>query len=658
MGKASRRKKQKLDGSGGKRKNLSRGDRTREKRSVACGVIWLWIVGVVIVCIVGAGYLFMGSNRSVEVTNGWPESLTAGSLKDFNVLIVTLDTTRKDRLGCYGYVQAETPELDDIARRGLKFTRAVTVAPITLTSHATLFTGLYPPNHGARDNGEYELGADQTTLAEIFRDTGYETAAFVSAFVLNARFGTDQGFDLYDDTIGSGARLNVGETLDYRTGSDVTDMAVKWLRDRDRTRRFFTWVHYFDPHRPYKLKGDYAERFADRQYDGEIAQMDHAIGQLVTALEQEKYLENTLIIFISDHGESLGDHQEPTHANLVYDAVMNAPFILFCPGKFTLPHEIDDLTCITDIFPTVLRLNGIGSVGQFPCDGVDLTGGIGSGKSRTVYMETMTPYIKHGWSPLFAIRGWSDKYIKAPTNEYYDLNADPGELDNLVESQSPDLQNRISSLRDQLADKLSQWPSVQDVLGARVEVDAETWRELNALGYVQTLDDRRHEMDLANPREMMPVLHGIDLAGAYLRARDLDSALREIKRAEKISPNDRHVLKTMGKIYLYMGNETKAVMAFKRVIRIRPDVDVYLSLSQIMMKNSRLMEAGTYLEKAFEMDSQHGGLWIARGDLHRIHHRREDALNAYRKAIEVDEIRVREAAEQRIRDTLANRPLL
>jgi arylsulfatase A-like enzyme len=256
-----------------------------------------------------------------------PPSVTAGAARGYDVILVTLDTVRQDRLGCYGYEYGSTPTFDALAERGVRFEQAVTAAPLTLPSHATMMTGVTPPRHGVHDNGIYRLDEDNETFAEVARAAGYQTAAFVGCFVLDARFGLNQGFDVYDfDVSERGLRPQM---LDFneRSANEVTDAALAWLGERDPERPYFLWVHYFDAHLPYQSPLAGEARFAGRPYDAEIAFVDREVGRLLEAVDPER----SLVAVASDHGEALGDHGEPTHGLFLYESTVRVPMIVTGP---------------------------------------------------------------------------------------------------------------------------------------------------------------------------------------------------------------------------------------------------------------------------------------------------------------------------------------
>lgn len=599
---------------------------------------------IVAVLALGLIVLLVQSPRS-----GLPQQLTTGSAAGFNVLVITLDTTRADRLGCYGYGAAETPVLDALAAEGVRFSDAVTVVPVTLPAHATIFTGLDPPNHGVRNNGEFRLTADHPTLAEILGDKGYETAAFVSAFVLDARFGLDRGFDLYDDNVSSAttaAATAFARPIHERPADKVTSAAMRWLKRRDRDRPFFCWVHYFDPHYPYAPPPPFAGRFRDRLYDGEIAYMDTQIGRLLQALETSGSMDSTLIIAVADHGESLGEHDEDTHSKLIYESSMHVPLILSCPGLFRDPHVVDDVVVsIADVFPTLLDLLGIKN--ENPCDGKTLLSAPLSA-DRMVYIETLTPYFDSGWSPLYGLRRHGDKYILAPQREYYDLRSDPGESNNLHDKASGAESKARDMLAAELSSRLAKWPGLDGVVASARPLEPEAIRRLESLGYVGSIMGADPNEQLPDPKNMMPVMRAVDRAKGLGVAGRYDEALRVIKHAAAASPNDPKVLLTMGKTYLYMDRLTEAEESFLAANAIRPSARLCILVAQIMLADGRLDQASELLDRAEILDPQYGGIYLARGTLLALQRRPDEAIAAYEYAREIDPHRTGAEAEKRI----------
>jgi arylsulfatase A-like enzyme len=339
-----------------------------------------------------------------------------------NVVLVTLDTTRADRLPAYGFAGVETPALDRLAMTGAVFEQTFAAAPLTLPSHATIFTGLYPPRHGVRDNAGQPLAAEFTTLAEVLRQRGLTTAAFVASSVVAKGRGLEQGFTDYDGA----SRPDCGEGQARRRADAVVDAALAWLEGHDSSP-FFAWVHVYDTHRPYDLPPEYLRRYAD-PYLAAIAFQDAQISRLLAYLDRRRHLDDTLVVVVGDHGESLGDHGEDSHGIFVYQETLHVPFIVRGPG--VAPQRVGAVTRLVDVMPTILTLVG----GPLPdMDGVSLASllkGREPDPQLDVYAESLYPQ-RFGWAPLRSLRADRYKVIEAPRPELYDLANDPGETRNV-----------------------------------------------------------------------------------------------------------------------------------------------------------------------------------------------------------------------------------
>ena len=604
----------------------------------------LWQV-VLAVAVGGVALSFWWQPRPA---GGLPSQLTRGAAAGFNVLLITMDTTRADHLGCYGYDGVKTPALDGLAQAGIRFADAVTSAPITAPAHTTILTGLDPSSHGVRNNGMYVLSDDKTTIAELLGAKGYETAAFTSAFVLDARFGLNQGFEVYNDDIGVATSLQFSfhENANQRSAFDVTSAVVDWLKGRDRSRPFFSWVHYYDPHKPYKPPPPFDAAYPDRPYDGEIAYMDSQIARLLAALESTGHSDRLLTIVTSDHGEGLGEHREETHARLIYGSVMRAPLILTCPALFDGPYVVDGaVVSVADVFPTILELLGVPSAGAI--DGISLLQA-GADPDRMVLIESMASFLENGWSPLFGLRRHHDKYILAPRPEYYDLHSDPDELSDLYLTGSRHQTAARDMLVAELATRLEQWPDLAKLAAAATQPDAKTVQRLQSLGYLGQKAGNAGDSELPDPKDMMVVLRRLDLAEAAMNSGRLEEALQIINSAADMSPRDLRVNHLTGKILLGLGREAEAEEAFQTANSLHPTADAYLLLGQIRIKNGRYDEAVEALDQAAALAPQHGGVLIARGDLLMIHQRPHDAMAAYERAAKVDPYRLGQVARARI----------
>ena len=583
--------------------------------------------------------------RITGAREGFPESLSTGAATGFDVVVVTMDTTRADHIGCYGYADALTPTLDQWASEGVRFDAAVSPAPMTLPSHSTLFTGLEPYHHGVRNNGEFRLDSRFDTLAVRLSRAGYQTGAFVSAFVLDARFGLARGFDHYDDAV-TPARDAAFGLHNERSAEAVTEAALGWLAQRDPARPVFLWVHYFDPHHPYAPPAPYAARFAANLYDGEIAYMDAQLGRLRQYFAAPSRRNRTLIIAAGDHGEGLGEHLEGTHTRLIYDATQHVPLIIWCPGAAPRAHVVADAAVgLVDITPTVLDVLGLPPLAGI--DGESLRAAARKPECA-VYMETMATYLENGWAPLHGLRTVKDKFILAPKPEYYDLQRDPKELNNLFGTTAPRARTAISEMMADLGKRLEGTPSAEAIAAAAMELDAESRRRLQALGYVGGAPPEGDHRQL-DPKDMMPIWNQYLKVHDLVEERNYAAAIELGKKALAVSPRDRGLLQQLGKAYALSDQPAEAETVLRRYLEIRGDQNVLLLLAQVLIRVGRLEEASVLLDQASALEPEHGGVLIARGDIKALQGETAGARALYEEARRRDPYRAAGASQARIR---------
>jgi arylsulfatase A-like enzyme len=414
-----------------------------------------------------------------------------------NLLLVTLDTTRADALGAYGG-RAVTPSLDRLAAEGVVFEQASTVAPLTLPAHSSLLTGLFPPGHGIHGNGQNALGAESITLAEALKARGFRTGAFVASFVLDHRWGLDQGFDVYHDP-GAGAGPHIDPDSIRRSADDVVDDALGWMQ-RMGDDRFFAWLHFYDAHAPARPPAEFAPVSADDDYFAAIGFVDFQLSRVTTFLAEHQLADRTIVAIVGDHGESLGEHGEPTHGLFVYQSVVRVPLIIRAPLANMRGRRVSEPVRIVDVMPTVLDL--LKQPAVLPVDGqtlVPLMAGGARASRLEAYSESRYGFDRFGWSPLSALRDGRFKLILAPRPELYDLDADPTESSNLY------LQH--ADLAASMTVRLRTLAQPAQAASASVPVDAETRARLASLGYVaaparaprteaRTLDDPKDRIDL------------------------------------------------------------------------------------------------------------------------------------------------------------------
>jgi choline-sulfatase len=392
-----------------------------------------------------------------------------------NLLVITLDTMRADRLPPYGFSGVVTPALDRLAAEGALFEQSFAAAPLTLPSHATLFTGMYPPRLGVRDNTGAPLSADFQTLAEVLGARGLTTGAFVASAVLAPRRGLNQGFGTYSMGTLPGCP---GSPRARRPADDVVSEAVTWLADHD-SAPFFVWIHLYDTHRPYQLPDDYARSYAD-PYAAAIAFEDAQIARLISHLEARDLLDDTLMVVAGDHGESLGEHGEDSHGMFIYQEALRVPLIMRGPG--VVPRRVSAPVRLVDVMPTILDMFGVGTP---PMDGLSLTrllAGADEGSSREVYAESLYPQ-RFGWASLRSLRADRYKVIDAPRPELFDLESDPYEQRNLFESKPSVAAGMLTRLRSFDSERGRSVDAAPDVDRAFAE-------RLASLGYVSGTSGR------------------------------------------------------------------------------------------------------------------------------------------------------------------------
>ncbi len=583
-----------------------------------------------------------------------------------NVLLVTIDTLRADRVGCYGHASASTPVLDALAARGVRFATAVAHVPLTGPSHASILTGLGPLGHGFRENAGFVLPAQVKSGAEDFRQAGYRTGAFVSAFPLDRRFGFDRGFETYDDHLPKG---NDPRRTPYveRFADATTDAVLRWLAAPGPAaapgRPFFLWVHYYDPHAPYEPPGDFAARFRGAPYDGEVAFADQQVGRLLRALEERGVLASTLVVAMSDHGEGLGDHGEGTHGLFVYDSTLKVPFIVAGPGVAagrvapTVARGIDVLPTLLDYAGVKLRPELEGRSLRPAIEGREMS-------DAPAYAETLYPQREFGWAPLFAWRTARHKMIEAPRPELYDLETDPGETDNRAGRENA----RLAEMRQKLEAALSR-PAVS----AAADVDPEAAERLRALGYVAgggggtpaaagaSLRDPKDGQRLvpmlnrgmsvvrtdpaAAIRDLTAVLAedpGLlmarrSLAVAYTSAHQYERAIAELRRLEKeglLSAEDRIVL---GDNLRFAGRLDEATVVLERTAREAPRfAQPWLSLAEVHVKREKLAEAAAAYEHVLQIAPDHVEALRGLGDLALLRQQADEASRRYARILEIE----------------------
>ena len=469
-----------------------------------------------------------------------------------NLVLITLDTTRADHLGAWGYKDAHTPNLDALAARGTRFVRCDTAAPITLTSHATILTGLFPPRHGVRDNGTFVLSPKVVTLAKRLAARGYDTAAVVSAVVLAGRQGLNQGFRIYDDDLGTG--YAAGTLVSERGAEATTAAALKAMAGLKPP--FFLWVHYYDPHEEYRPPSRFADaaRGPHRLYDGEISYMDEQIGELLKKLPA-----GTDVLAVGDHGEMLGEHGETSHGLLLNRAARRVPLLLAGPdvpaGKVT-----DCLVRTADVTPTLLAL-----AGTPPVSGLDgrslLPVPSGADCSRQTYTESFLPFFAYKWYPLRSLADDRFFYLKAPKSSLYDLKADPGESRDLAPAQPQPArawEGKLTAFLSGQGEKLNTPVKPENILSA------EQRRQLASLGYLGGVAAGPVTGDLPDPRAMTDLARDLHRITQTVQEGHCSEALPQLQAMVRRDPHNFPALSLTGFCLRQAGRLESALNLFQK----------------------------------------------------------------------------------------------
>ena len=543
-----------------------------------------WIIGVVLVAVAAAALAAFLLRRQGPA----------------NLLVISIDTLRADHIGCYGYAKAGTPNLDRIAREGITFDDAICTVPLTLPSHTSLLTGLSPVTHGVRDNANFKLADDFVTLAEVLRANGYSTGAAVGAYILDSRFGLNQGFTYYDDDLSSGRQPSLFGYPE-RPANKVTDSAIKWLSGAKEP--FFLFAHYYDPHAPYDPPSSFARTFAGRPYDGEIAFTDSEIGRLLEFLDRRKMLKRTLIAVVADHGEGLGEHGEDTHGILLYTATLRVPLIIRpqegSRDSRARGSHIGEPAILSDVFPTVLEMLGYQQEGG--TDGRSLVPVI-EGKRlepKPLYFESLSSYFAYRWSPLRGIKFNRWKYILAPESELYNLADDPEESANLI-GKDPE---ETEQLKAALLDAAREEPQA---VSSQARISAVDAQKLRALGYVSPSPAEVPPLtDLAfkDPKQMIHVIGDyLEPAVEALDAGKDDQALRLFDELIKADPTNPEAYSHRARVFLEMKDYSRATEAYVELLKVDPENSgAFFHLGNIAQMEDRPEVALGYYRKALEI---------------------------------------------------------
>lgn len=599
-----------------------------------------------------------------------------------NVLLITLDTTRADRIGCLGYDKARTPNIDGLANGGVLFTRGQAQVCLTLPSHASILTGRYPREHGIRVNGRNGLGPEIPTLAEVFGKRGYATAAFIAAIVLERQYGLSRGFDHYGDNLSTDVTLKSG--VPERRGDRVTEEALGWFNELG-DEPFFAWVHYYDPHDPYDPPPPYDTEL-EHPYDGEIAFVDVQVGRLLDWLKSSGRAENTLVVLVADHGEAFGEHGVNGHTMFAHQAELHVAMMFHHPAKMRTPRSIDAVVELVDVFPTLLELAevepppGLLSRSLVPA----LTGA--EIDSVASYGENSHMLFAYQWSPQRSLVTHRWKYIATSKPELYDLHADPNEQNNLID-ELPDV---AKTLREQIERRYSEMTPIGS--GSAVEISDDRRKLLEGIGYTSSgstvMSDDFLVDGAPDPKDMLDVYEGIrdalalERSGKHARAatalaaaveasplsvelhfmlgRSLRAvgrhaeAVKSLQQALTLDPMFRNALDELRDSLIILGRGEEAIPAHEAAIKLSTgDAALHSDFAGLLRRLGKLDRAFDEVQKALQIDDQNPLSWFELSMIERARGNEQAAHAAVERAIAVDPNDVNTAkklAEQFARD--------
>jgi choline-sulfatase len=558
-----------------------------------------------------------------------------------SVILITIDTLRADHVGCYGAQSVKTPTLDGLARDGIVFEHAFSQVPLTWPSHAVILTGTYPFQNGVQDFTGQPLDSQFRTVAQAFKKFGYSTGAVVSAFVLDRSWGLARGFDFYDDAFSAKTfAVKDAGLVDRRAGESVPK-AIAWLAKTSH-RPFFLWLHLYDPHSPYDPPEPYRTEYRGHLYDGEIAYADHELGNLITWLKAHHLYDSSLIVALSDHGESLGEHGEDEHGFFVYNSTMHIPLIVKPPAQQRIPPGRKNEPVETAaVAPTLLQLAGLQASGngadpiysQFQSQPLTVADRQANSGNDSAYSETFYPFSSFGWSPLHAVESSRFHYIEAPTPELYDLTADPGERHNIASEQPASL----AVLKEKLQTVLSRHPFHRGS-GNSASLSPDAQEQLRALGYFgfrAAVSGDALQKGLADPKDKLWEFNSILKAQDAFQRKEDDRAEALLTAVQEKDPQIYVIPFLLGESSLRRQNWERAADQLERCLKLNPNFDnAMTALARALARLNRTEEARNWLEKATKSNPLNYQAWYQIGLLDGTSNAGA-AQSAFNKTIEI-----------------------
>ncbi|MEN6561409.1 MAG: sulfatase-like hydrolase/transferase [Acidobacteriota bacterium] len=587
----------------------------------------LWPAAAVLLAGAGLAAFFLLRPRAADFAG-----LRDG--RDFSVILITVDTLRADKVGCYGNPGVRTPAIDGFAARGVRFAGCISQTPLTLPSHTTIMTGTLPPYHGVRDNGGFVVPSELETMAEAFKRKGYDTAAFVAAYVVDSKWGLNQGFDTYFDKfdLSRFERISLGEV--QRPANEVLDEALGWL-DKKKDGKFFAWIHLYDPHTPYEPPEPFKSEYGQNPYLGEIAFADSQLARLNDFIDRAGLRDRLFLVLAGDHGESLGEHRESSHGFFLYQGALHVPLIVVTPFKPLQGVVANGTVGLVDVMPTICDMAGLPVPAAV--QGRSLVPDLfrpGAAAGRLAYSETYYPRYHYGWSELRSVQDGRYKLILAPVPELYDLEADPREQKNLVYIEKRVYEDLSARARAMMAEAGRNGLEVD-----LKKVDEETREKLAALGYIGSFTDssKLQGRKLADPKDKIGIFNELSRAREDGLAGDPDRAIAAIRAiiAEDPAIGDAHF--GLGNVLFKARRFPEALEAFSKALDLKPDDSfAAINVANCYQAMGRYDEAEKfvldYVARGFE-DSQ---LYFLLGNI-KVHHGQPDkAIPYFEKCLAVN----------------------
>ncbi len=547
-----------------------------------------------------------------------------GKNKSKNILLITIDTLRFDRLSVYTNKHLKTENIENFSKKALVFTRSFSHNPVTLPAHTNILTGVTPLYHGISDNTAFRLGDDFLTIAEFLKNHGYDTGGFVGAFPLDSRFGLAQGFDVYDDNYGSHNEMKI--FFVERRADKVIAPALKWLKIRKN--KWFLWIHLFDPHQPYLPPKPFYERYDRDPYSGEVAYVDSQLKKIFDYLKENKLYDNTMVILTADHGEALGEKGEETHSYFAYNNTIHIPLIIRVPE---MKHKvIGSNVCHIDIFPTICDYIGL----KVPphIQGKSIFNIINKKSEQgLIYFESLSAYINRGWAPL---RGFIDKnlkFIDQPIPEVYDIEKDINENNNLAKDYN------IKNLRAKLFNLMKKYES--KVKSKRGKITSEMKKRMQSLGYFagDGFVKKKVFTEKDDLKTMLKVQNKMLEATVLYQSGEIEKSISYMKIILSESPNYIMAYKRLAEIYEEMNKIELSIGVLNLGLKNNPDNISLLSALGITLIKSKNVDKGIeILKNCLKVKDYDPDIYNYLGMGYVEKKDYENALINFKKALELD----------------------